>query len=94
MSGHVVPVTAPAAVSSDEFVVIGEMFGIAQHSAETGETVQLGIGGVWRIPGLTGAQGDPVFHDGADLTMADGGGANTRAGVMIGAGLVRLNGSF
>ena len=93
-TGHVVRMTAPAAVSSGDFTVIGDLFGIAQHDAEIGDGLEVGLGGVWRISGLMGSEGDPVFHDGTDLTMDDGSGANAKAGVLLRNGVVRLNSSF
>lgn len=48
--GNMVTVTAPAAVSSGEGVVVGSMFGIAATSADSGEPVSLALEGVFDLP--------------------------------------------
>ena len=93
-SGHAVDVTAPADVTSGDFMVLGSMFGVAAHDASSGSRLTIYVGGVWQFPGLTGGAGTAVYHDGSSLTTSDGGGSNTKAGVLIADGEVRLNDSF
>lgn len=92
--GNAVDLTAPAEISSGDFVVVGDLFGVAAHGAASGQPVTVHLGGVWQFPGITGSAGAGVYHDGSSLTLADGGGANTKAGVLLSNGQVRLNGSF
>ena len=91
--GDALDVTAPANVQSSDFVVIGDLFGVAAHDAVSGNALVLYVGGVWRDL-VSAGEGVKVYHDGTSLTTNDGGGSNTPAGVGLGDGLVRLNDSF
>ena len=92
--GNSVDLTAPAAINSGDFVVVGDLFGVAAHGAASSQPLTVHLGGVWSFPGITGAAGVGVYHDGSSLTTADGGGANAKAGVLLGDGQVRLNSDF
>jgi predicted RecA/RadA family phage recombinase len=92
--GHAIDVTAPADVQSNDFVVVGDLFGVAAHDAKSGSPLVLYVGGVWTFGGLTGGAGTGVYHDGSSLTTSNGGGSNTKAGVLVADGEVRLNSSF
>ncbi len=65
--GDVVTVVSPSGgVSSGDPVLIGEIFGVALHDAVAGAALELGIEGVFTLPGDTNlviAQGDRVFWD-------------------------------
>lgn len=102
-TGDVVPVTAPAGgVVSGNGVIIGSLFGVADHSAAEGAPVQLATRGVFDLP-KTSAQawtlGAKVYWDagnGVATTTASG---NSLIGVALAAaanpsavGSVRLNG--
>jgi len=87
-------VTAPSDVTSGDFTVVGSLFGVAAHDATSGKALTLYVGGVWHFTGLTGGAGTAVYHDGTSLTTSDGGGSNTKAGVLVADNEVRLNDSF
>jgi predicted RecA/RadA family phage recombinase len=89
-TGSAITVSAPAAVTSGEGVLIGSLFGISQGSALAGEDVVLATTGVFEMPkALTDslAVGDPVYFNSAAriVTAADAG--NAKIGVAVsGAG--------
>jgi predicted RecA/RadA family phage recombinase len=64
--GDHVTVTAPAALSSGDPVLIESPFGIAQADAESGSQVVIATQGVWTLGKVTTdvfALGDPVYYD-------------------------------
>jgi predicted RecA/RadA family phage recombinase len=100
--GDVVTVTAPAAVSPGDFVVVGALFGVATTDAAQDAEVEIALKGVFELP-LTGAsQGDVVYYYDGDLTLDATHGdspavANERVGVAVadsanGLTRVRLDG--
>jgi predicted RecA/RadA family phage recombinase len=66
--GDHLTVTAPAALSSGDPVLIESLFGVAQGDAESGATVVIATEGVWTLTKLVGggnsyAIGEPVYYD-------------------------------
>lgn len=65
--GNHITVTAPAALSSGDPVLIGSLFGVAQTDAASGASVVIATEGVWTLPKVASpdafAIGDPVFFD-------------------------------
>lgn len=67
--GRLLTVTAPAAVSSGDFVKVGSIGGVAVADAASGAEVALDTQGVFTLPKnapLEISQGDPVYWDVAD----------------------------
>lgn len=65
-SGNVVSYTAAAAVSIGDVIVQGNLVGIANHDAATGETVALDVTGVFTVPkdnSNLSSVGRPVYWD-------------------------------
>lgn len=102
--GHIVPLTAPADVTSGQLVKIGVLVGVVQHDALSGQPVEIAMDGVWDVP-KTAAQ---AWTEGAAIyfnpTSGEATTATTAGNVFIGAaaaaaanpspiGRVRLNGS-
>lgn len=107
--GQNLTLVAAAAVSSGDFVVKGDTFGVALTNAVIGEEFTLATGRVWDLPkdsALAGTEGDGVYHDGTALTLdADDGGDPAvpylKVGVLAADAVdgntsckVRLNSSF
>jgi len=102
-TGDVVPVTAPAGgVVSGSGVIIGSLFGIADHSAAEGAPVEIATRGVFDLP-KTSAQawtlGTKVYWDAASGVATTTASGNSLIGVALAAaanpsaiGRVRLNG--
>lgn len=64
--GDVITVAAPAAISSGDFVVISDLYGVAQTDAASGDDVAIVREGVFDLPKATGetwAVGDALFWD-------------------------------
>lgn len=100
-TGDVVPVIAPAAVSSGDLVLVGSLFGVANTDADSGAAVEITTRGVFSLP-KTSAQawtlGSAIYWDGAKCTNSDGSGANIKIGHAAAAadnpsamGVVRLS---
>lgn len=47
--GSVITVTAPADVESGAGVLIGTLFGVATHSAKSGDPLEIKTDGVWEL---------------------------------------------
>ncbi|MEO1721234.1 MAG: DUF2190 family protein, partial [Pseudomonadota bacterium] len=67
-SGDVLTVIAPAAVTSGEFVVVGDLYGVASASAAAGEPVEIKRSGVHRMPKASAT----TFNQGDKLQFAAG----------------------
>jgi len=52
--GDNLDVVAPATVSSGDGVLVGSIFGVAFEDKASGETVALGVEGVYELPKLCG----------------------------------------
>ena len=98
--GECITITASAQVASGDFVVQGNLGGVAVHDAESGDDLTICLEGVYELPKATGTawtQGDLVYWDGSKFTKTASG--NTKFGAaaadaVSGAsvGLVRLDG--
>lgn len=95
-----ITVPAPSDVSSGDFVVVGNLFGVAATSAKAGEQVVIATGGVWSLPKVSNQAwtvGAKIYatSGGIMTTVPDG---NLYVGVAVeaaanpsGFGKVRLN---
>ncbi|OQW44309.1 MAG: hypothetical protein A4S12_03605 [Proteobacteria bacterium SG_bin5] len=102
--GDTLDVTAAAAISSGDGVIVGSIFGVANVDAEIGDTFALDVVGVFDLPkvsALTISVGDTVYWDNANKLVTKTAGGNTKIGVAVTAAAnpsptvnVRLNGSF
>lgn len=67
-------VTAPAAVSSGDFVQVGQMTGFAQHDAAISTDVEISRTGKHKTTEATSAEtwaiGEPVYWDGTEFSNA------------------------
>ncbi len=103
-AGAAITVTAAAAASSGDVVKIGNLIGIAQGSAATGEELVLATYGVFELPKVAAdalAVGDPVYWRSSDGLVTGTATGNSKLGVAVSdagvgsAGIrVRLNGAF
>lgn len=104
--GHTMTVTAPANVKSGEFVVVGDLFGVANADALSGTPVEVDCGGVFTLPKAAAQAWTEcvgLYWDATAkaMTTNSNSGANKRVGVAALAavsaavlGTVRLNASF
>jgi predicted RecA/RadA family phage recombinase len=89
--GNHLTVTAPAALSSGDPVLIGErLFGVAQADAESGASVVIATEGVWTLPKVSVdalSVGNVVFFDALAglITIDDDSGANPAVGLAVAA---------
>ena len=86
--GENITVTAPAATTSGEGVLIGNLFGIAAGDAAIGEDLDLVTVGVFAMPKVSTdvlAVGDLVYWDAANslVTADDATGANAEIGLAV-----------
>jgi predicted RecA/RadA family phage recombinase len=97
--GLVIPLTAPDDVEPGDLVNVGAIVGVAVGRAMEGETVQTRLQGVFNSLPTTSSEtytpGTVVYYNASTkrLTTSSSGG-NVRAGVALGSGRFRLNGSF
>ena len=101
--GRSITCTAPTGgVVSGSLYLIESMFGVAAGSADTGESLELQLGGVWQLPKNVGtgfSVGDLAYWSGTEVVAASTG--LTKIGVAVQevdtSGLtvaVRLNAAF
>lgn len=81
--GHVVTVTAPAAVSSGDFVVVGALYGVAATDAVQDAEVEIALEGVFEFPVTGLSQGDVVYWDADPGELTATATDNVRVGVAI-----------
>ena len=104
--GHTITLTAPAAVTSGNGLLVGAIFGIAAHDAASGEPVEtltVGVIDINKVGSQAWAVGDKVYWDNTNKRTTKTATDNTLIGVALGVvgsgadettGRVRLNGSF
>lgn len=81
--GKTVTVPAPALVASGAPVLVGALFGIASHSAASGEDLELATVGVFDLPKAASqawAFGIKVYYDAAAGTLTSTASTNTFVG--------------
>ncbi|RNF33716.1 DUF2190 family protein [Paracoccus methylarcula] len=64
--GHTLTITAPAAVASDDVVIVGDIVGIAQGDAASGAPVDVTVTGCWELPKVSADDvqtGEALFWD-------------------------------
>lgn len=99
--GETITLTAPAAVSSGDGVLVGKFFGVAVADAASGAEVEATLCGVFELPKATGAitQGALVYWDNTAKNVTTTSTSNTLIGAAVVAAasgdttaIVRLNG--
>jgi len=82
--GKTVTVTAPAAVTSGQFVTVGAIRGVAAFDAAQGEPVEVASEGVFTLPKVAAdniAAGDLLYWTGTACTKTAGTGSKPLVGV-------------
>lgn len=103
--GDTITVAAPANVVGGAGVLVGDIFGVAQYSAASGEPVEIKTVGVWEMA-KTSAQawatvGLKLYWDAANGLVTSTASTHKLIGVNVAVaanpsatGVVRLNGTF
>lgn len=89
--GKMIDVTATAAVSSGDVVVVGDMIGVASVDAAIGEKFALAVWGVFEVAKEAAAisEGAKVYWDAGDGEVkASSGGGAVPMGYCVGGALV------
>jgi len=84
--GKTLTVTAPAAVASGDYVVVGAIRGVAAYDAGQGEPVEVATEGVFTLPKVAAdvvAAGDLLYWNGTACTKAAGSGSKPLVGVAV-----------
>jgi len=84
--GKTVSVTAPAAVTSGQYVVVGAIRGVAAYDAAQGEPVEVATEGVFTLPKVAAdniAAGDLLYWNGTACTKVPGSGSRPLVGVAV-----------
>lgn len=86
--GKTLAVTAPAAVTSGQYVVVGAIRGVAASDAASGESLEVVTEGVFTMPKVTAddiAAGDLVYWDATagKVTKTAGTGSKPLVGVAV-----------
>lgn len=102
--GDRITVTAAAAATAGELVVVGSLIAVAFGDAEIGDQLTLAVGGVFDLPKVTAtaiATGDPVYRRSSDGLLTGTASGNTKVGIAVADAAnpsatvrVRLNPSF
>lgn len=102
--GDLMTVAAPAAVLSGAGVLVGSLFGVAAHDAESGADVTIATTGVFTLPKATGAAwtvGQRLYWDDTAKNVTGTASTNKLIGVAAAAaasgdaiGTVRLTAAF
>lgn len=86
--GKILTLTAPEAVSADEVVQVGQIVGMAVHSADNGDPVEIAVEGVFEFPVLgtdVVAVGELLYWDTANDRLTKTGSGNLLVGYAVGA---------
>ena len=95
--GKTITVTAPAAVTSGQYVVVGAIRGVAAFDAAQGEPVELATEGVFTLPKVAAdniAAGDLLYWTGTACTKVPGSGSRPLVGAAVkaaGNGVATVN---
>jgi len=84
--GKTLTVTAPAAVASGDYVVVGAIRGVAAYDAASGEPVEVATEGVFTLPKVAAediAVGDLLYWTGTACTKTAGTGSKPLVGVAV-----------
>ena len=84
--GKVITTTAPANVTSGQYVTVGAIRGVAAFDAAQGEPVELAVEGVFNLPKVVSdniAAGDLLYWNGTACTKVPGSGSRPLVGVAV-----------
>lgn len=87
-NGDHVVVTAPGAVASGDFVVVGSLYGVAMGTSAINDPVVLSREGVFKLPKLAGTawvQGDKLYWDAGAANFTKVAAGNKAIGVAFAA---------
>lgn len=101
--GEVVTVVSPADTASGDLVVIGDLAGVATHSAKAGENLEIKTKGVYELPKVSAQAwatvGLKIYWDATNKVTTTTATSNTLVGLNLAAaenpsdtGIVRLKG--
>ena len=82
--GKTITVTAPSAVTSGQYVVVGAIRGVAAYDAAQGEPVEVTTEGVFTLPKVAAdsiVPGDLLYWTGTACTKVPGTGSKPLVGV-------------
>lgn len=87
-TGDVIPFVAEATITSGQLVQVGSLFGVAQNDYANGETGELVLKGVFRLPkdnaaGSAVTAGGPVYFLAGEVTGDDDTGNNPLCGYAL-----------
>ena len=90
--GCLIRVTAPYAVTSNQGVLVGALFGVAETTVAISESLVIDTEGVWDLAKATGgtnafAFGDRVFWDNTARVVTPVSAGNTEIGIAVAAAL-------
>lgn len=97
--GNTITVTAAAAITSGQLVVVGAINGVAASDAASGADVEVTVEGVFELPKVTTdviAQGDKLYWDSVQLKLTKTAGTGSKpmvgvASVVAGNGVTTVN---
>ncbi|TAH39287.1 MAG: DUF2190 family protein [Planctomycetota bacterium] len=102
--GNVLTLIAPRALASGEGVLVGSIFGVAQHVAANAAEVETEVVGVFELPKLSTdvvTQGALLYWDNTNFRLTVTASGNTKVGVAVAAAgdgvttvLCRLSAAF
>jgi predicted RecA/RadA family phage recombinase len=84
--GKTLTVTAPSAITSGQYVIVGAIRGVAAHDAEGGARLELATEGVFTLPKVLAdviAAGDLLYWTGTACTKTAGTGSKPLVGVAV-----------
>jgi predicted RecA/RadA family phage recombinase len=79
--GNTITVTAPAAITSGQLVVVGSINGVAAFDAASGADVEVTVEGVFELPKVTTdvvVQGDKLYWDSGQLKLTKTAGTGSK----------------
>lgn len=88
-TGELIPVTAPAAVSAGDIVVVNtQLYGVAVADAASAAEVVIQRGGVWEFDKVTGTNGSGLpgaiaYWDNTGKQITTSATSNTKVGVFV-----------
>lgn len=86
--GNVLKLTAPRTLVSGDGVLVGSIFGVAQHDAANAAEVEVEVVGVYSLAKLSTdvvAQGDLLYWDNTNFRLTKTAAGNTKVGVAVAA---------
>ncbi len=85
LSGKVVPIVAPRDLESGQGLLMGSLFGIVGNTVKAGESTELYLDEVYRLPKAQGVitWGQPIYWDGVAQGVTTTSGTNRLIGASV-----------